>query len=405
MQKHPDRPHFSSVLSNGGFLMLWLGQLFSQLADRVYIYVLMIIAYSLTRSNIGVAVPLLSFGIPSLLFGSFAGVFADRMDRKGIMIVSAILRGLLILLIIPLVGKSMIFIFLVSFLIYTAAQFFAPAESSSIPDIVEKKNLIVANSLFMITWVGASMLGLGLGAPLVTYLEEKGTFIVAALLYLFAAGVIFLIPLKYKRPGGTTLKFGFFKDFVAGLEFIRRKFIVNYAMIASFVATSAIAVISLLAISYAKEILNIGAKNFGYLIISVGFGMLIGLGLLERLSHFFKKGVLVILGFLVSGSILMLMANISDLKWALGSTFILGVCNIILTSSIQTILQQAVPRKIMGRVFGVQNMLTNSAFVFPVIIWGGIADIWGVVAAFSSLGALILAMGIISIFVPKFRSI
>ena len=111
MQKHPDRPNFLSVLSNGGFLMLWLGQLFSQLADRVFIYVLMIIAYSLTRSNLGVAVPLLSFGIPSLLFGSFAGVFADRMDRKGIMVVSAILRGLLILLIIPLVGKSMILIF------------------------------------------------------------------------------------------------------------------------------------------------------------------------------------------------------------------------------------------------------------------------------------------------------
>lgn len=385
--------------------MLWIGQLFSQLADRVFIYVLMIIAYSLTRSNLGVAVPLLSFGIPSLLFGSFAGVFADRLDRKGIMIVSAVLRGLLILLIVPLVGKSMIWIFLLSFLIYTAAQFFAPAESSSIPQLVEKKNLIMANSLFMITWVGASMLGLGLGAPLVSLLEERGTFVLASFLYLFSAGAIFLIPLQHKPARGREMKFNFLKDLIAGLEFIRRKFIVNFAIITSFVATSAIAIISLLAISYAKDVLRIGEKNFGYLIISVGFGMLIGLGVLERLSHFIKKGTLVIIGFLLSGSILLVIGSVSDLRYAIGLTFVLGVCNILLTSSIQTILQQNVPRKIMGRVFGVQNMLINSAFVFPVIIWGGIADMWGVGAAFSTLGVLVLAMGITSILVPKFRSI
>jgi DHA3 family macrolide efflux protein-like MFS transporter len=133
--------------------------------------------------------------------------------------------------------------------------------------------------------------------------------------------------------------------------------------------------------------------------------MFVGLGLLERLSHLIRKGLLVILAFALSGVILIVIGGISDLRWAISLTFLLGVCNVILTSSIQTILQQSVPKKIMGRVFGVQNMLTNSAFVFPVIIWGGIADFWGVAVAFSILGWIVLLMGLISIFVPKFRSI
>ena len=54
---------FSAVFSNVGFLLLWLGQLTSQLADRVFVYVLMIIIYQLTHSNIGVSLPLLAFGI------------------------------------------------------------------------------------------------------------------------------------------------------------------------------------------------------------------------------------------------------------------------------------------------------------------------------------------------------
>jgi len=145
---------FRQVLSNFGFLALWFGQLNSQLADRVFVYVLMVIAYRLTHTNLGVAVPLLAFGIPSVLFGPLAGVFVDKWDRKWVLAITSIIRGLLILLIIPLVEQSLVLIFMVSFLIYTATQFFAPAESSAIPELVKRDDLIVANSLFMITWMG-----------------------------------------------------------------------------------------------------------------------------------------------------------------------------------------------------------------------------------------------------------
>jgi len=395
---------FSAVLTNVGFLFLWIGQLTSQMADRVFVYVLMIIAYNLTKTNIGVAVPLLAFGIPSLLFGSLAGVFVDRLDRKGIMIVSDILRGALILLLIPLIEASLLLIFLVSFLLYTITQFFAPAETASIPELVKKKNLIVANSLFMVTWVASSMVGFGLGAPLVNYFGNEATFIVAAFLYFVSAGAIFLIPLKQKKPLKTSASKHFFKDFVAGLEFIRRNLIINYSLIKMFVASSAIAVISLLAISYAKDVLKIGAENFGYLIISVGLGMLVGMPFLSRLSHVIKKGVLAILGFLASGVLLLLLAYLHDLKMALLLTFFLGISNVFVTSSLQTILQQKIPAGIRGRVFGVQNMLMNSAFVFPVILWGIIADTWGIRLALATLGGILFVMGITSLFVPKFKN-
>ena len=143
---------FLTVLSNIGFLLLWLGQLTSQLADRIFVYVLMILVYQLTKSNLGVSLPLLAFGIPSVLVAPWAGVFVDKLDRKWIMVITDVLRGVLILMLIPLISKSVTLIFLVSLLIYSASQFFAPAETSSIPELVDRKNLIIANSLFMITW-------------------------------------------------------------------------------------------------------------------------------------------------------------------------------------------------------------------------------------------------------------
>jgi predicted MFS family arabinose efflux permease len=396
---------FGKVLSNFGFLSLWFGQLNSQLADRIFVYVLMILAYRLTNTNLGVTVPLLAFGIPSLLFGPLAGVFVDKWDRKGILIITSIIRGLLILLIIPLIEQSMGLIFLVSFLLYTATQFFAPAETSSIPELVAPHNLIIANSLFMITWMGASVIGFGLGAPLVQLFGEQGTFVAAALLYFVAAVAVAMVPLKPNKKKERERKSNVWRELLQGIEFIRRSKIVKRSLLMLLVATSAIAIISVLAISYAKNILGIGAENFGYLIIAIGAGMFVGMGIINLLRKFMTKGMLVVFSFLFSGTALIYIGKVTDLKMALLLIFFLGVGNIFITSSIQTILQQRIPRKIRGRVFGVQNMLINSAFVFPVIAAGAAADMYGVDVTMSLTGWMVVATGVIGLFLPGFRKV
>lgn len=403
----PQQPgtSFVKVLSNHGFLFLWFGQLNSQLADRVFVYVLMIIAYSLTSTNLGVAVPLLAFGVPSLLFGPLAGVYVDKWDRKAILIITSIIRGVLLLLIVPLIDQSMVLIFAVSFLIYTATQFFAPAETASIPELVKKHDLIVANSLFMITWMGASVIGFGLGAPLVNFFGNEGTVVAAAVLYFIGAGAVALVPLKPIAKKTEHKERPIREDLLYGLAFIWKNAVVKYSLLKLFVATAAIAIISLLAISYAKDVLGIGANNFGYLIIAVGFGMFVGMGVLERLRRVMTKGTIVIVSFIVSGLALVFIGRVSDLRIALLLIAVLGVGNIFITSSIQTILQQRIPRQIRGRVFGVQNMLINSAFVFPVIIAGLVADVYGVQLALEAIGWIVAATGLAGIFLPKFRSV
>ncbi|MBI5699096.1 MFS transporter [Candidatus Saganbacteria bacterium] len=401
----PDRSFgFAAVLGNAGFLMLWLGQITSQLADRVFVYVLMIIIYQLTKSNLGVSLPLLAFGIPSVLVSPWAGVFVDKLDRKWIMVISDLLRGLLILLIIPLIFKSVGLIFAVSLLIYSAAQFFAPAETSSIPELVDRKNLIVANSLFMLTWMATSVVGFGLGAPLVNLFEEKGTFVAAAVLYFISAGAVLLVPLKFRSVAHNP-KGHVWGDIGVAFEFIRRNQVVRYSLYKLFVAATAVATLSLLAIAYANEVLHIGERNFGYLIIAIGVGMLLGMGTLERLRHYVKKGTIVIGSFLFSGVILILLGRVTNVPLATLFIVLLGVGNIYITSSIQTILQNKIPRQLRGRVFGVQNMLINSAFTLPVILFGAVADWWGILIALSALGWMVLLMGVAGIFLPKFKTV
>lgn len=395
---------FSGIFSNVGFLMLWLGQLTSQLADRVFVYVLMIIAYQLTHSNIGVAMPLLAFGIPSVIVAPWAGFFVDQLDRKWIMVITDILRGLLILLIIPLISKSVALIFFVALLIYSAAQFFAPAETSTIPEIVERKNLIIANSLFMITWMASSIVGFGLGAPLVNLLAEKGTLVASSVCYFISAASILLVPIKQRVHNPSTKK-NELNSLVIGFEFIRRNHVVRYSLYKLFIASTAIATLSVLAISYANDILKIGEKNFGYLIIAVGCGMVVGTFSLEILRQYFKKGSIVVVSFIGSGIALILLSQTYNLYFALFLILLLGVGNIYITSSIQTILFGKIPKQIRGRVFGIQNMLINSAFTLPVVLFGVVADVFGILFSMALLGWLVLLMGIAGIFLPKFKTV
>ena len=405
MEKPVIPARFSAVLGNKDFVYLWLGQILSQLADRIYIYVLVIMAYSLTKTNLGVSVPMLSFGIPSVLFASFAGVYVDRWNKKSVMVISDILRGVLIFSIIFMMKGSLLAIFLMSLLIYTIAQFFAPAESTSLAEIVEKENLIVANSFFMTTWMWTAVVGFAFGAPLVLMLGEEGTLGCAAVFYFVSALVIFLVKLKHKgRRKHETLK-SVKHDLLMGFEFIRRNVVVKYSLIKMMIVTSALAVISMLAIQFAEKYIGIGAKNFGYLVIFLGVGMMFGMWALGRLGHYFKKSTIVVSGFVISGVALIILSMARSVGLAVAMCIILGFGNILINATLQTILQHKTPRPLRGRVFGIQNMMINFAFTLPVVIFGMLADYFSLSIAIAVLGVIILLSGLISVAVPKFRTI
>lgn len=397
------KPRFSAVLKNKSFLFLWIGQVLSQLADRIYIYVLVIVAYDLTRTNLGVSVPMLSFGIPSVLFASFAGVYVDRWNRKNTMLVSDILRGVLILVIVLMLKDSLLWIFVFSFMIYTIAQFFAPAEASSLAEIVERENLIVANSLFMATWMWSSVIGFGIGAPLVILFGEHVTFVIAAFLYFASALSIFMVSLKKTDKAPKESIKSVQQDLIAGFEFIRRKAILRYSLLKMMVITSALAVICMLAIQFAEKNIGIGAKNFGYLVIFAGIGMFFGMWLLGHISHNFKKSQIVFFGFSISGVALMLLSGTRNIFLALFYCAVLGFGNILINATIQTILAHKTPKSLRGRVFGIQNMLINFAFTLPVVIFGTIADYFSLAAAIFILGLIVLLSGLISIIIPSVR--
>ena len=182
-----------AVLRLKDFRKLWLGQIFSQLADKFYIVLMVFLIdqhlllkgqgsgvlaemasdYGLDISTRTQVITLLATGIfvantiPAMLLGTVAGVWADRWPKRRVMVASNAIRALLVvfapLCLLPgpvwlglpwgywgLVGMT----FLESIL----TQFFAPSEQATIPVVVPGDHLLAANSLYQATSMGATIL-------------------------------------------------------------------------------------------------------------------------------------------------------------------------------------------------------------------------------------------------------
>jgi len=153
---------FREVLKNRNFFLLWLGQIISQLGDRLGQMALIAFVYlRAPGSAIGIA-KILSFTIiPVFLIGPIAGVYVDRWDRRKTMYICDFLRAVLVFTIpfFLFYAKSLVPIYVIIFVTFSIGRFFVPAKLSIVPDLIEKKDLLLANSLVNTTGMIAAIAG------------------------------------------------------------------------------------------------------------------------------------------------------------------------------------------------------------------------------------------------------
>ena len=165
-----DQGGYKAVLQNRKFLRLWAAQIISQTNMNAANYGLITLIATETRSLTATAGAIVAFSLPALLIGAPAGVLVDRLDRRGVLLVSNILRGLASLAFVGFLlldRTALLPIYLLTFFISMVGQFFGPAEGAAIPKLVKPKSLMNALALFNITFTISQALGLIIIGPLI----------------------------------------------------------------------------------------------------------------------------------------------------------------------------------------------------------------------------------------------
>ncbi|MBW4680553.1 MAG: MFS transporter [Microcoleus vaginatus WJT46-NPBG5] len=396
----PSGSGFRALFRNRPFMLLWTGQILSQVADKVFLVLLitLLVDYrppNALKASMKSAV-LVANTVPAILFGSAAGIFVDRFDKKQILIISNLLRGLL-LLAIPLLPKEFAFLLVVAFLESILTQFFAPAELSTIPLLVPKEGLLSANALFTTTMLSSLIIGFAVGEPVLSFARNWGgdygqEFAVAGL-YLLAAAAFYFLPLKKTVLPDPLVVVHPWSDFKEGLRYLKKNRLVSNAMLQLSVLYSVFAALTVLA---SVLVVDIGLKEnqFGFLLAAAGVGMVFGAGILGHWGDRFHHKPLPLIGFLTMGFVLCVFTLVDELWLVLALSGLLGLGASLIGVPMQTLIQEQTPESMRGKVFGFQNNVVNIALSLPLAIAGPLTDMVGLRAVMLAMSFVVCIVGI-----------
>jgi MFS family permease len=420
-----------SVFRNGAFLRLWSSQAATQIGGNMVLYGLTVIVLNSTGLNTVVSLLILTFLMPAVLFSAVAGVYVDRIDRRTILVATNLIRGVAFIALF-LVGANLVLILILNTFISTVTVFFAPAEAAMIPNVVERRQLQTANGVFTLTLNAAFALGFALLGPLVVNIfSPEAVILVVAGLYFVAAAFCFALPPSpppsvdaeggtlgieaAERAMGSTV--GQLRE---GLGFIRSHRSIGWSLLYLGITASLVGVLGVLGPDFANETLGLAAKDFAVVVLPLGFGIVMGILLLNAYGRYLPRRRVIEGGLVALGVLLALLSVAGPISRILqradgpggldlsGVTSLLAVVVVIallagvaygcVAIPAQTQLQEDLPEDVRGRVFGVLNMLVSVSSFVPIIIVGPISDLVGTTTVLLTVAIAVFATGIASIF-------
>ena len=411
------------VFRNRNFLTLWSGQVFSQIADKVYL-VLMIAIISTSFKSADqtisgwVSAIMIAFTIPAVLFGSLAGVYVDRWRKKPVLVLTNILRGLLVAVLPVLLwatnGLSILdlpvgfyILLIVTFLVSTLTQFFAPAEQAVIPLIVKERNLLPANSLYTTTMMASVIVGFAVGEPLLGLADtllapiDRGTGVGKSVLVGMSyaiAGLLLLLMTTHEPKADSSVENPHpWEDIKDGLAYLQKQVQVRSALIQLIVLFSVFAALAVLAVRLAEVIPTIRSSQFGFLLAAGGVGLAIGAVLIGQFGQRFSRPQLALFGSLGMAAMLSGLSLAPTQLWpSVGLIGGLGLFGAMVGIPMQTTIQEKTPEDMRGKVFGLQNNVVNIALSLPLAIAGIAETFLGLRVVFGLLAMLVAVGGFVT---------
>jgi MFS family permease len=176
---------------NRNFRRLWGAQVVSEIGDWFYTLAIYNLLLQLTGRAGSVALALVLQVLPQTFIGPTAGVVNDRLRRKYVMIAADLGRMLIVLGMLVIRSKDKVWIVYPLLMAETLlVAFFEPARNAVIPNIVEREDVVVANTLSSTTWSVNLMLGATLGGFIAAFFGRDAVFILNALSFIVSAVLI-----------------------------------------------------------------------------------------------------------------------------------------------------------------------------------------------------------------------
>jgi MFS family permease len=378
-----------SLLKNVRFVQLWVGQGISFVGDAVSTIALVVLVVQIGGSASAVGGVLVARLLPTLA-SPLAGVLADRLDRRAILVASDLVRAALVLGMV--FARDLILLYALAFLVGLAHTLFNPTIRAAFPSVVGGGDLARANALISGTFSVSIMVGPALGGLLVASLGVNVAFLLDAATYTISA--VFLTRLSLpssERSNGE--HFG--RELRAGLVYLAGARVPLTILVGTFLTILTINTTIPAEVFLAKVTFDAGDAGYGLLVGFWGGGMVLGSALMAALGDKVSPLPLYFLSIFGGALALAGVGLAPAFAFALVALMIEGIATGIDNVATDTILQKQVPDSFLGRVFAVRFMSYSAGEAIAYPLGGLIVDAIGVPSTYLLAGIATAAVGFV----------
>ncbi|WP_447599941.1 MFS transporter [Nitrospira sp. Nam80] len=388
------------------FGLLWWGQLTSQVGEGLNKVALLWFVYTLTGSALKMTIVGLIQTIPPLLFGPMIGVYLDRLPKKTVMIWVDMIRTIMTFLIPALYALDLLSLgglYVLIFLTSIVSTIFGPALVSAVPKLVRPTELMTANALIQGTNNIGLLLGPAMSGVLIAIMGAENVLYVNSATFVVSA--FCLMPMRLHETwrsaadgDGTSLSV--LEDLKVGFRFVfgSKSVIFLLVILSALYNLGASAFVFILPV-YAKEFLQVGPVQLGWLWSALGVGMLIVSTWLawRHQGDIHSRLRLIVWGMTVGGFAVCSLSLLEQPLVATAVVIVVGGSTAIMNPVVWALLQEVTPEHLMGRVLTTFSTGSMAAAMAGMTGFGWIADAVGPAQSLIGLGLMLLLTAVVAI--------
>lgn len=396
-------PSYLGLLRNRSFAALWVCQIVSQSGDAIFDVALLWLVWVTTNSTALVGLTQAAVLVPAVAAAPIAGVYADRLNRRNVMIAGNLFQGAItgILSVLYLVNYlAFPPLLLLVLLLYTGAQFVRAANGAIIPSIVNKENLGAANGLFSLTTSANQLASYAVGGIAILAIGYTASIAYDSFTFFFAAVMLTFVAKSYGEARSQTsgpdrgAGSGFLDDFHEGLAYVRESRLFLELIALGILVNFFGAGITTLLAPFVKVQLGGDALSYGLALSSFSLGLMVGAVVVGKLDFRRYAGKLLICSLTATGLLIAVAGLAQTVPEGLVAFVAIGAFSGVVNIPISVMVQTQVPREILGRATTVVGALLSAVLPVSALVFGWLGGLVSLGTLFEVSG---LAVAVVSV--------
>ena len=374
----------------------WTAQVLSDFGDNLTFLTLLILIQRLTGSTVAIAGLMISIALPTLVFGTLAGVYVDRIDRKKAMMASDLLRGFVVLCFLFVRSADLVpLIYLIAFVQAGIGTVDNPARSAFLPALVGSEKLLAANSVSQTSRIVFNLLGTAAAGIFAVTFDTLGPAFVVDSATFFAS---FLL-IGRVRTSGVTEKTGdsrVWADMKEGLAVMTSSRPLRAVLASLSVTMLGLGAVNVLFVPFLIDDLAVSEAFLGAIEASQVAGLVVSGTLVAVLASRLRPSNLVSLGLVGVGVFIAAISGAVTVWHVMVLLFFVGLSVGPVQAGANTLSQTLVDDSMRGRVGGAINTLLSAANITSMGLAGVAAAAIGARNVFLLSGALVVMSGLLA---------